>query len=116
VYEATIDNVIGVLSAKDLVGMRSAGPTRQTISSAGLRRLLRPPVLVPEGAEASEVLARMKAARQPLAVVLDEYGGTAGIVTSKNLVSRLLGDVGDEYAPAAQQRGCSATAPSSRTA
>jgi CBS domain containing-hemolysin-like protein len=103
VYEGTIDNVIGVLSAKDLVGLRSAGQSQQTVASAGLRRLLRPPVLVPEGAEASEVLARMKAARQPLAVVLDEYGGTAGIVTLKNLVSRLLGDIGDEFAPAAQE-------------
>ena len=45
----------------------------------------------------------MKAARQPLAVVLDEYGGTSGIVTLKNLVSRLLGDIGDEFAPAAQE-------------
>ena len=103
VYEGTIDNVIGVLSAKDLVGLRSATQSQQTVQSAGLRRLLRPPVLVPESAEASEVLARMKAARQPLAVVLDEYGGTAGIVTLKNLVARLLGDVGDEYAPAAQE-------------
>jgi CBS domain containing-hemolysin-like protein len=103
VYEGTIDNVIGVMSAKDLVGLRSDAHSQQTVLSAGLRRLLRPPVLVPEGAEASEVLARMKAARQPLAVVLDEYGGTTGIVTLKNLVARLLGDVGDEYAPAAQE-------------
>jgi putative hemolysin len=103
VYEGTIDNVIGVLSAKDLVGLRSVAQSQQTVQSAGLRRLLRPPVLVPESGEASEVLARMKAARQPLAVVLDEYGGTAGIVTLKNLVARLLGDVGDEYAPAAQE-------------
>ena len=104
VFEGTIDNVIGVLSAKDMVGLRTVTPSaQQTVASAGLRRLLRPPVLVPEGAEASEVLARMKAARQPLAVVLDEYGGTAGIVTLKNLVARLMGEVGDEYAPAAQE-------------
>jgi CBS domain containing-hemolysin-like protein len=50
-----------------------------------------------------EVLARMKAARQPMAVVLDEFGGTAGIVTLKDLVARLLGDVGDEYTPANQE-------------
>ena len=48
VYEGTIDNVIGVLSAKDLVGLRSATQSQQTVQSAGLRRLLRPPVLVPE--------------------------------------------------------------------
>src|SRR5262249_2530191 len=50
-----------------------------------------------------EVLARMKAARQPMAIVLDEFGGTAGIVTLKDLVARLLGDVGDEYTPATQE-------------
>ena len=50
-----------------------------------------------------DVLARMKVARQPMAVVLDEFGGTAGIVTLKDLVARLLGNVGDEYAPATQE-------------
>jgi CBS domain containing-hemolysin-like protein len=60
-------------------------------------------VIVPQGAPVIEVLARMKAARQPMAVVLDEFGGTAGIVTLKDLVSRLLGSVGDEYAPATHE-------------
>ena len=96
VYEGTIDNVIGILSAKDLVGADG----RHLV---GLRRRLRPPVLVPHGAEVSEVLARMKAARQPLAVVLDEFGGTAGIVTLKDLVARLLGEIGDEYRPASRE-------------
>ena len=68
-----------------------------------MRRLIRPPLIVPQGATVIEVLARMKAARQPMAVVLDEFGGTAGIVTLKDLVSRLLGSVGDEYAPATHE-------------
>ncbi len=98
VYEGTIDNVVGVLSAKDLLALavRRSGVNAQ---DPGIRRAVRPPVLVSEGSEVSEVLARMKAARQPLAVVLDEYGGTAGIVTLKDLMSRLVGDLGDEYAP-----------------
>jgi CBS domain containing-hemolysin-like protein len=94
VYEGNIDNVVGVLSAKDLVGL-----TRPL----ELRHMLHPPILVPTGAEASDVLARMRAARQPLVVVLDEYGGTAGIVTLHNLVARLFGEFGDEHAPAAHQ-------------
>jgi magnesium and cobalt exporter, CNNM family len=94
VYEGNIDNVVGVLSAKDLVGL-----TRPR----ELRRMLRPPILVPTGTEASDVLARMRAARQPLAVVLDEYGGTAGIVTLHNLVARLFGEFGDEHGPPAHQ-------------
>jgi len=88
VYEDNIDNVVGVVSAKDLVGLPRA---------RALRSVIRPPVLVPVSAEASEVVAQMRAERQPLAVVLDEYGGTAGILTLNDLVARLLGDVGDDY-------------------
>jgi CBS domain containing-hemolysin-like protein len=103
VYEKTIDNVVGILSAKDLLsGAARRGP-RASLGDRGLRRLIRPPVIVPQGAPVIEVLARMKAARQPMAVVLDEFGGTAGIVTLKDLVSRLLGSVGDEYAPATHE-------------
>jgi CBS domain containing-hemolysin-like protein len=99
VYEATIDNIVGVLSTKDLLGFA----TRSGLTATSLRRLVRPPLVVPEGATVIDVLARMKVARQPMAVVLDEFGGTAGIVTLKDLVARLLGDVGDEYAPATQE-------------
>jgi putative hemolysin len=103
VYEGTIDNVVGVLSAKDLLAVAARRGARAMAPGVDLRQLIRPPVIVPQGAEVSEVLARMKAARQPLAVVLDEYGGTAGIVTLKDLVTRLLGEMGDEYAPAAHE-------------
>jgi CBS domain containing-hemolysin-like protein len=109
VYEQTIDNVIGILSTKDLLSVaarRTARPpvTRgpaagEQLADVTLRRLIRPPVIVPQGALVTEVVARMKAARQPMAVVLDEFGGTAGIVTLKDLVERLLGSVGDEYTP-----------------
>jgi CBS domain containing-hemolysin-like protein len=100
IYEGSIDNVVGVLSTKDLLSVAArratrAAPTADTVS---LRRLARPPLFVTEGAEVSEVLARVKAARQPMAIVLDEYGGTAGIVTLKDLVARLVGEMGDEYA------------------
>ena len=94
VFEGSIDNVVGVLSAKDLVGFSQPRE---------LRRMLRPPVLVPSGAEAADVLSRMRAARQPLAVVLDEYGGTMGIVTLHNLVARLFGEIGDEHTAAANR-------------
>lgn len=103
VYEKTIDNVVGILSAKDLLTVAARRAPRTQLGEGGLRRLIRPPVIVPQGAAVIEVLARMKAARQPMAVVLDEFGGTAGIVTLKDLVSRLLGSVGDEYAPATHE-------------
>jgi CBS domain containing-hemolysin-like protein len=96
--------VIGILSTKDLLSVAARRGTRSTLDETTfLRRLIRPPVIVPQGAPVTEVLARMKAARQPMAVVLDEFGGTAGIVTLKDLVARLLGSVGDEYAPATHE-------------
>ena len=103
VYEKTIDNIVGVLSTKDLLGIAARRGTRAPLTDTSLRRLARPPLVVPQGASVIEVLARMKAARQPMAIVLDEFGGTAGIVTLKDLVARLLGDVGDEYTPATQE-------------
>ncbi len=99
VYEGTIDNVVGVLSAKDLLAITARRGGQVGATGFSLRRLARPPVIVPQGAEVSEVLARMKVARQPLAVVLDEFGGTAGIVILKDLVARLVGEMGNEYAP-----------------
>jgi CBS domain containing-hemolysin-like protein len=103
VYEKTIDNIVGILSTKDLLGVAARRGTRASLTDTSLRRLARPPLVVPQGASVIEVLARMKAARQPMAIVLDEFGGTAGIVTLKDLVARLLGDVGDEYTPATQE-------------
>jgi CBS domain containing-hemolysin-like protein len=103
VFEKTIDNVVGILSTKDLLIVAARRGARAPLTDVSLRRLIRPPVIVPQGASVIEVLARMKAARQPMAVVLDEYGGTAGIVTLKDLVSRLLGPLGDEYAPATHE-------------
>ncbi|HET6319726.1 MAG TPA: hemolysin family protein [Chloroflexota bacterium] len=90
VYDGSIDNVVGVISATDLVGVPRAG---------GLRQFMRAPLLVPESAEAAEVAAHMRAERQTLAVVLDEFGGTAGIVTLNDLASRLLGTIGDGSTP-----------------
>jgi putative hemolysin len=103
VYEKTIDNVVGILSTKDLLSVAARRNPRSPYGDMNLRRLMRPPLVVPQGASVIEVLARMKAARQPIAVVLDEYGGTSGIVTLKDLMARLVGDVGDEYTPATQE-------------
>jgi CBS domain containing-hemolysin-like protein len=93
VYEESLDNIVGVLLVKDLLAA-----SQQRRRDPDVRRLMRPPVFVPATLPAIEVLARMKAARAPLAVVLDEYGGTDGIVTLKDLVERVVGDVADEYA------------------
>ncbi len=103
VFDKTIDNVVGILSTKDLLGVAARRPAPVSLQDISLRRLIRPPIVVPQGASTTEVLARMKANRLPMAVVLDEFGGTAGIVTLKDLVERLLGSIGDEYTPATHE-------------
>ena len=94
VYERSLDNVVGVLLTKDLLTVVRRGRRNQV----SLRRIMRVPVLfVPPTLATIDVLARMRAQRAPLAVVLDEYGGTNGIVTLRDLVERVLGNVGDEF-------------------
>jgi CBS domain containing-hemolysin-like protein len=85
VYEDDIDHLIGVLFVKDL--FRSPG---QDIR-------LRKPFLVPEGRRVLEVLSGMRQRRNAFAVVVDEYGGVEGVLTIKDLVSELVGELPDEF-------------------
>jgi putative hemolysin len=98
VYDGTIDNVIGVLSATSLlaVAARQRGYPRAETEVSNLRRLVRPPLMVPRGALVADVLTRRKTGGQPLAIVLDEFGGTDGIVTARDLLGRLGGEVDDD--------------------
>jgi CBS domain containing-hemolysin-like protein len=90
------DHVLGVVHAKDLLGVppEEYGTTR--VSS-----LSREILAVPEAAELIDVLAALRAQATELAVVIDEYGGPAGVVTLEDLVEELVGDIEDEYDPAA---------------
>src|SRR5260370_12727965 len=97
--------VVGILSAKARLPVAARRGPRTPFGEGGMRRLIRPPVIVPQGAAVIEVLARMKAARQPMAVVLDEFGGTAGVVTLKDLGSRPLCSAGRAFPPATHEVG-----------
>lgn len=94
VYEDDLDHLLGVLFVKDLFRM-GEWPTGVTTESIAKR--LRPPFLVPEGRRVLEMLAIMRANRNAFAVVLDEYGGVEGVLTIKDLVSELVGDLRDEF-------------------
>jgi CBS domain containing-hemolysin-like protein len=98
VYETSVDNVVGVLPAKSLLALAARGRLQHLgpDSEESLKRLLRAPLFVPQGTLVADLLTRMKAARQPLAVVLDEFGGTSGVVTARDLLARLGGEIGDE--------------------
>ena len=95
VYRDTLDDVLGVFLAKDL-WLREPG------TEFSLAELVRPAVYVPDSRPAERVLDDLRKRRAQMAVVLDEYGGTAGIVTVEDLVEEVIGDITDEYDLAAR--------------
>jgi CBS domain containing-hemolysin-like protein len=96
VYRQTIDNVIGVLHTKDLFGWL-AERDRAAPRSFSVARSMRPALTVPESIGADALLAEMQRRRTHMAIVIDEFGGTAGLVTLEDLIERLVGDVRDEF-------------------
>lgn len=92
-YEASIDNVKGLLYAKDLLSAWKNG----TDDSTPIRTLIRPAYFVPENKRADELLKELQALKVHMALVVDEYGGTAGIVTIEDLIEEIVGDILDEY-------------------
>lgn len=92
VYEETVDNIIGLVLAKDLLGVLRREPA--TFSLGGV---MRDAHVVPGSREVEEVLADFKRMKVHMAVVLDEYGGTAGIVTMEDLLEEIVGEIRDEY-------------------
>jgi CBS domain containing-hemolysin-like protein len=91
VYERSLDDVLGALYVRDLFRVLDRPPDTVTA-----RTLLRPILVVPETKHADDLLDEMRAARRQLALVIDEYGGTAGIVTLENLIEALVGRIEDE--------------------
>jgi CBS domain containing-hemolysin-like protein len=88
VYEGTLDQVVGILYAKDLVAHREA---------ADIKALLRPVFAVPEGIQLAHLFAEFRAHQSHIALVLDEYGGTAGLVTLEDLLEEIVGEIWDEH-------------------
>lgn len=93
IYEETDDQIIGIVHAKDLMiaQLRSNG------TAINLRTLLRPAMFVPENKDLYDLLREMRLHRTQMAIVQDEFGGTAGIVTIEDIVEELVGDIVDEY-------------------
>jgi putative hemolysin len=93
VYEGSIDEVIGILYAKDLLPFLKKGSP----SPPALRSLLRTPVFVPESITIDDLLHEFQRRKVHIAIVLDEYGGTAGLVTIEDLLEEIVGEIQDEY-------------------
>ncbi len=92
VYKNNIDNIIGLVYAKDL--LRFWGRPIDTIS---LAEIMRPPYLVPETKYIRVLLKEFQEARVHIAIVIDEYGGTSGLVTIEDLIEEIVGEIQDEY-------------------
>ena len=92
-YTESLDDIIGVVHAKDILAAIRARPG-QTI-----RVIMRAPLFVPGTREVEDVLADMKRIKNHLAIVLDEYGGTAGLVTMEDLLEEIVGPIYDEHDP-----------------
>ena len=90
VYEGSRENIIGILLAKDLLKLqRSPG--------LNLRTLLRPPVFVPESKRLNELLRDFRANRNHLAIVIDEFGNVAGLITIEDVLEEIVGEIEDEF-------------------
>ncbi len=92
VYEDTVDNVVGLLYAKDLLGVVDGNDT-----IAQQRKLLRPAYFVPEAKKVDELLTELQLRGVHMAVVVDEYGGVAGVVTLEDIMEEIVGEIRDEY-------------------
>jgi len=92
VYHENVDDIVGIVYAKDL--MRAERDKRQTDT---VESLMRVPHFVPETKRVAELLREMQARKTHIAIVVDEYGGTAGLVTMEDLLEELVGDIADEF-------------------
>lgn len=103
-YEGTVDNIVGVVHLKDLLcvvaapGSNSADGAETTCAEGrDVRDVMRVPPYVPESAPVANVFRQLQAEHYHMAVVIDEYGGTAGIVTFEDLIEEIFGDIADEF-------------------
>ena len=91
-YKESVDHIVGILYAKDLLRIIAAGGPRPR-----LRDIMRPALFVPESQAVDDLLNELQRRRVHMAIVLDEYGGTAGLVTIEDLLEEIVGEIQDEF-------------------
>jgi CBS domain containing-hemolysin-like protein len=91
IYQESIDNIVGIIYAKDLLTVLSKN------EKFDIRALLRTPLFVPESISVDDLLHMLQRRKVHIAIVLDEYGGTAGLVTIEDLIEEIVGEIQDEY-------------------
>ncbi len=98
VYEGERDNVIGILMAKDLLKLQRA-------PELNLRTLLRPAAFVPESKSLNDLLRDFRSNRNHLAIVIDEFGSTAGLITIEDVLEEIVGEIEDEFDDQSRENG-----------
>lgn len=93
VYEESIDNIVGILFAKDVLRVLAQNPLEKPTPA----KLMREPIFIPESKALMDAFKDLKRTKNHLAVVIDEYGGTAGIVTMEDALEEIVGDIQDEF-------------------
>ncbi len=95
VYEESLDNIVGILYAKDLLPYLKQNLVESP--NIDIRSIVRPPVYVSETKAVDELLHEMQLTKRHMAIVVDEYGGTAGLITLEDVVEEIVGEIQDEY-------------------
>jgi CBS domain containing-hemolysin-like protein len=90
VYEESLDNVVGILLARDLWEADRQGETR-------IRELIRPAIFAPTTKPVEDLIPELRSQRMKMALVVDEFGGTAGLVTLEDLIEEIIGEIQDEH-------------------
>lgn len=107
VYEDSLDHITGIAFARDLLGVKDADAASRTVA-----QLQRPALFIPETKKVNELLREMQRQKQHMSIVIDEYGGVAGLVTIEDLIEAIVGEIEDEHdtetdgdAPVAEAEG-----------
>src|ERR1019366_1348974 len=101
IYRETLDDPVGQVHVKDVFRMLADESRRPAPDEPVLRRLRREVLYVPGSMRAADLLVRMQASRMHMALVIDEFGGTDGVVTLEDLIEAVVGDIDDEHDEAA---------------
>lgn len=94
VFEETIDNIVGILHVKDLIRYLDDSEDKADFD---LKRIIRPPFFVPQSKKTDVLFRELQKSKNHMAIIIDEYGGTAGIVTIEDLMEEIFGNIFDEY-------------------
>ena len=97
IYEESMDNIVGFIYAKDLLIKQKRSERKEDDGKSDLKKMLRPAYFIPESKKVSELLKELQEKKIHMAIVLDEFGGTAGLVTIEDLLEEIVGEIFDEY-------------------